>query len=141
MCSSDLTALRARLADPSARVRFAAAQALGDLADSTSRDALVAALAANADTDVVLRFALARALARVASPADLATLATHPDRAVRLGAVLALREASAPELARFLADPDETIALETARAIQDQTVVAAYPSLAATLWQIGRAHV
>jgi quinoprotein glucose dehydrogenase len=86
-------ALSMLLADPAPRVRFAAGQALARCGDARAVPSLLSALAANADSDAFLRFSYARALARAADTLTLAGLHAHADRSVRLGAVLALREA------------------------------------------------
>ena len=120
------------LADDSPRVRFAAAQALAALR-ARATAALVHALGANADADTYLRFAYARALA-AGTPADtLASLASHANRSVRLGAVLALREARSERVAAFLGDADAQVATEAARAGYDLQLPGAMRALAATL--------
>ena len=52
---------------------------------------------------------------------------------MRLGAVLALREAGSEEAVRFLADPDPQVATEAARALYDLQLPRGMASLAATL--------
>src|SRR5262249_37824601 len=104
--------LARQLADPAPRARFAAGAALARVGDSRAVAALVGALAANADSDALLRFACARGLARAADTLTLAALHAHADRAVRLGAVLALREARAGGVAAFLDDTDPQVAIE-----------------------------
>lgn len=131
--ASSGAALLAALADSSGRVRFAAAQALGKLGVAAAVDPLVAALAANDDEDAQLRFACAQALARVASPARLAALSGHASRAVRLGAVLALRQARSEMVGDFIADADPQVATEAARAAYDLQLPGAMAKLAATL--------
>jgi cytochrome c553 len=81
----------------------------------------------------LLRFACSRALAHVADPATLAAMRTHADRAVRLGAVLALREASSDSLVAFLDDADVQVAIEAARAAYDRGAARAGRALASML--------
>src|SRR5260221_717816 len=129
----DRRPLLALLGDPAARVRFAAAQALGSLGVTAAIEPLVTALAANDDDDPELRFAYARALGRIAPPAQLAGLEQHASRAVRLGAVLALREAGSESVGEFLADPDPQVATEAARATVDLALPRAMAALTSTL--------
>ena len=126
-------ALVARLRDPSSRVRFGAAQAIAGLREPQAFAPLVQALADDADADATLRSAYARALAVCATSMQLGGLAGSPDRAVRLGAVLALREAQAEEIAPYLHDPDPQVATEAARAAYDLQLSGAMTALAATL--------
>ncbi|MFN8586745.1 MAG: NPCBM/NEW2 domain-containing protein [Candidatus Eisenbacteria bacterium] len=120
------------LADDAPRVRFAAAQALAALRGRATA-ALVHALAENADADRLLRFAYARALA-AGTPADtLAAFASHANRAVRLGALLALREARSERVAAFLDDADTQVATEAARAAYDLDLPLARRALALRL--------
>ena len=125
--------LARQLADPAPRARFAAGEALARVGDSRAVAALVGALAANADSDALLRFACARGLARAADTLTLAALHAHADRAVRLGAVLALREARAGGVAAFLDDADPQVAIEAARAAYDLFLPGALHALALML--------
>jgi quinoprotein glucose dehydrogenase len=126
-------ALAARLADPSPRVRFAGAQALARVGDARAVEPLVQALAANGDSDALLRFAYSRALARSADTLVLTALRERPERSVRLGAVLALREARSEGVAAFLDDRDPQIATEAARAAYDLFLPRAMRTLAGML--------
>ena len=127
-------ALVALLKDDAPRVRFFAAEALGRLSHKAAVDPLVEMLADNDDRDLYLRHAGAVALARIGDAAALAALSTHQSRAVRLAAVVALRRLRHPDLSRFLADRDEGIVMQAARAINDDGgVPAALPALAQLL--------
>ena len=126
-------ALSRMLADPSPRVRFAAGQALARVGDARAVAQILGALAANADSDAFLRFAYSRALARSADTLSLAALNANPDRSLRLGAVLALREARAEGVSAFLADADLQIATEAARAAYDLFLPRAMHALAMML--------
>ena len=91
-------------------------------------------LAANNDEDVYLRHAGALALARIGAADQIAALSTNPNRAVRIAAVVALRRMKDAGVARFLADQDEYIVTEAARAINDDGGIdGALPALAAAL--------
>jgi quinoprotein glucose dehydrogenase len=127
------------LGDASSRVRFFAAEALGKVIHGHSFPgifkqatlALVAAARANDNADATLRHALALSLSRCATAEQLAALASDDSAAVRLAAVLALRRQQSPLISAFLADKDAAVVRETALAINDAPIPAAYPALAA----------
>ena len=126
--------LIANLTHENARVRFFSAEALGRAKDATAIQPLIQLLAANNDEDAFLRHGASYALSQIGQAAPLAALSTHPSKAVRMGAVIALRRLASPELAKFLADAEEDIVTEVARAIHDDlSVPAAMPKLAALL--------
>ncbi|WP_437204791.1 PVC-type heme-binding CxxCH protein [Planctomicrobium sp. SH664] len=112
------------------RLQSLAAMALGKLEVAEAFSLMVEGLERNADSDPVLRHAFVMGLAGGSTPEQLLTLLPHDSRAVRLGAVLALRRLKSPLLQQFLHDPDAAIALEAARAIHDLPIVAAQPALA-----------
>jgi len=140
-----IAALVPRLDDGDPFVRGAAAIAIGRLAgsapDSLDRQALVgrivAAIAAagarDATPDPHARHPLVMALAGAADGPALGALLGHPDRAVRLAAVLALRRHGDPAIARALDDADAAIVVEAARAIHDVPIAAATRALAGKL--------
>jgi quinoprotein glucose dehydrogenase len=113
------------------RVRFFAAEALGQLGDRVAFEPLITMLAANADQDRYLRHAGVMGLVGVADAPKLASLASHENTAVRLAAVVALRHMRSPAVADFLNDKEEKIVLEAARAIHDLPIDDALPQLAA----------
>jgi quinoprotein glucose dehydrogenase len=117
----------------SVRVRFAAAQALARIGGPNATTALLAALAKNDDSDPMLRFALTRALGHCVAPVSLGALHADARRSVRLGAVLALREARSEQVAGFLGDADPQVATEAARAAYDLQLPNAMKALAASL--------
>ncbi|MDQ3395638.1 MAG: HEAT repeat domain-containing protein, partial [Bacteroidota bacterium] len=90
---------------------------------------IIALLQSNNDEDAYIRHAASLALARMGKPEPIAALSTHSSRAVRMGAVLALRRMSHPGIANFLNDADEYIVTEAARAINDDFSIE--PALAA----------
>jgi putative membrane-bound dehydrogenase-like protein len=119
--------------DEDLRVRASAALALARLG-MAARDAVpnvTAMLWENEDADPFVRHAGVTALAGIADPAQLAALASDPFPAVRLGALLALRQQGDRGVARFLYDPDARIVAEAARAIWDVPIQDEWPALAA----------
>ncbi|MEL6923844.1 MAG: HEAT repeat domain-containing protein, partial [Bacteroidota bacterium] len=119
------------LQHPSSRVRFFAAEALGRIGYSAATQPLLRMLATNDDQDVYLRHAGAFALAQIGNVSTLLELSENPSRSLRIAAVVALRRLQHPEVARFLADKDEYIVAEAARAINDDwSIEAALPDLA-----------
>jgi putative heme-binding domain-containing protein len=107
------------LQDTASRVRFFAAEALGRIRFEPAINPLIAMLEKNNDEDAYLRHAGSLALARIGKADPIAALSSHPSRAVRMAAVLALRRLSLPAVAVFLNDKDEYIVTEAARAIND----------------------
>ena len=82
-------------------------------------DPLIDLLIANDNQDIYLRHAGSLALARIGDEAAVAALSDHDSRSLRIAAVVALRRMKSPEVSRFLADKDEYIVAEAARAIND----------------------
>lgn len=108
-----------------AAVRYHAAQASGQLKLENAFQPVLNLLMANAnsvgnDTDPVLRHGGIMALKGIANSDKLATLKNHPNKSVRLAAVVALRKQLAPEVAQFVTDYDPVVAAEAARAIHDE---------------------
>jgi HEAT repeat protein len=127
-------ALITALADESPRVRSFAAEALGRIGDRRAVAAIVAMLAANADQDAYLGTAGCHALASIGDGDALVALATHASAAVRIAAVVALRRLKHPGIAAFVNDADPLVAVEAARAINDEGgIAAALPALAGRL--------
>jgi len=123
-------ALMPLLTDSEIRVRFFASEAIGRIAYEPAIENLIGVLEVNNDADAFLRHAASLALARINKKEPLIKLASHPSNAVRLGAVLALRRMSDPGIAAFLADKDEYIVTEAARAINDDfSIEGALPAL------------
>ncbi|GAA0879696.1 c-type cytochrome [Algoriphagus jejuensis] len=128
------TDLLAGLKDENARVRFFSAEALGRTSNANAVEPLIALLEANDDEDAYIRHAATLALSRIGQVEPIAALSTHSSKAVRMGAVIALRRLESPELAKFLNDSDEYVVTEAARAIHDDfSVPAALPALGAIL--------
>jgi putative heme-binding domain-containing protein len=118
------------LTDANSRTRFFAAEALGRIAYEPAIQPLIQLLEANNDEDAYIRHAASLALARIGKAAPVVTLASHSSRAVRIGAVVALRRMSDPGIAAFLADKDEFVVTEAARGINDDlSIPDALPAL------------
>lgn len=123
-----------QLDDPSRRAVFFAAEAVGKIGDEAAFQPLVDLLATVEESETHLRHAVAFALSRLDQADDLANLADHPSRQVRIGAVLALRQMRSPEITAFLNDGDPLVLAETARAINDDlSIPEALPALAEQL--------
>lgn len=122
------------LKDTASRARFFAAEALGRMEHTAAIQPVIEMLEQNNDKDVYLRHAGALALARIGKSAPVAALSTHPSRALRIAAVVALRRMGSPEVAKFLHDSDEFVVTEAARAINDdESIPDAIPALGAIL--------
>ncbi len=124
------------LADNSPRVQLYAAQALGRIGAESAIAPLIDMLEKNNEQDVYLRHAGAIALARIGNQDALGNLATHPSEAVRIAAVVALKQLESPALALFLQDKSEFVVTNAARAINDDALVKdALPALAKLIEQ------
>ena len=121
------------LKDPSARVRFFIAQALGNLKDKHAVQDLVEALKANNDQDPYLRHACVTALARINDEAFFAKDFRKEPFPVQMGVLLAMRQLKHPGIIQFL-DSSLPIKLvvEAARAISDAPIPEGDKVLAAT---------
>jgi putative membrane-bound dehydrogenase-like protein len=124
------------LADKNPRAQLYAAQALGRIRAESAIAPLVDMLQANNEQDVYLRHAGAIALGRIGNQEALSKLSTHPSEAVRIAAVVALKQMESPALALFLNDKSEFVVTNAARAINDDNlVVDALPALAKLIEQ------
>ncbi len=119
------------LEDPSSRVRFFAAMALGKFKDRNAVATLLKLCAKNRPVDSYLRHAVVMGLVGIGDADSLEATASDPSADVRIAAVVALRRLNRPGVARFLADRDESVATEAARAIHDDDSISdALPALA-----------
>jgi putative heme-binding domain-containing protein len=122
--------LIALLSDQYPRAQFFAAEALGRTANENAVNGLIGLLETNNDQDVYMRHAASLALSRIGKPEPLVALSTHASKAVRTGAVVALRRMSNPGIAAFLNDKEEFVATEAARGINDDlSIPDALPAL------------
>jgi len=116
------------LADREARPRFFAALALGHLRDPRAIAPLVEMAGRNGDADLYLRHAAVLGLLGCASDDQLAAIGNDASPSIRRVALLAMRRRASPLLARFLGDPDRSLAVEAARAIHDTALAASTTS-------------
>lgn len=124
------TELLPLLKDTYPRAQFFAAEALGRIAHRPAVDPIISLLESNNEADAYIRHACALALARIGDAQPLVALSTHRSKAVRIGAVVALRRLRDPGIAAFLNDKDEFVVTEAARAINDDlSIVEALPAL------------
>jgi len=122
------------VASANPRVAFFAAQALGRVKSEKAIPALLQQIERNADKDIYIRHAAVLALSRIGKAEPMLALQNSPNRSLRIAAVLVLRRLAHPGVQAFLADSDEYIVAEAARAINDdESIPAALPALAATL--------
>lgn len=119
------------IADSSPRVRLFASISAGRMKAANSVPAILAML--EKTDDPYLRHAGSYAMFLLQTPQELAALRENPSSKIRMAAVIALRRAKSPELARFLTDTDEAVANEAIRSINDQDVVEVRPSVGALL--------
>ncbi len=116
------------------RVQFFAAQALGRIGHKAAVPGLVTVLKVNQDNDLFIRHAAVLALSRIEDKPAVYSLINSPEKSLRLAAVLVMRKWQDPNLAKSLADKDEYIVAEAARAINDDlSAEKALPALAALL--------
>lgn len=126
--------LTAMLNDEYPRAQFFAAEALGRTSNANAIEGLIKLLETNNDQDLYIRHAASLALARINKSEPLVALATHPSKAVRTAAVLALRRMADPGIATFINDKEEFVATEAARGINDDlSIPDALPALADAL--------
>ena len=119
--------------DSDAHARALATIALGKLGKREAVPALFASLKANADRDPHLRHAAVTALVAVDDFDALQSAIKHPDASVRMGVLLAMRRLQRNEIGAFLADADDKIVVEAARAINDEPISGAMDLLAARI--------
>ena len=122
--------LLSQLTDDDLRVRAQAAIALGKLKHADAIPNLAAMAWENDNQDPFLRHAAVMGLAGMDQPDKVRELAADQFPQTRLVAVLAMRRARDPQLARLLHDPDLRVATEAARAISDLPIPEAMPALA-----------
>ena len=121
------------LQDPSSRVRAFAAISIARLKVRAALNPTLLLLAENEDKDPYLRHAGVMALSQTGNEAELAALAKHPSRAIRMASVLALRRMASPSLIHFFFDDVSEIADEAIRAAHDLPIEKSRPAVAALL--------
>ncbi|MBK8096233.1 MAG: HEAT repeat domain-containing protein [Planctomycetes bacterium] len=126
-------ALAKALKDLNARVRAAAALALGRIGGEAAPKAVPALLALlrdNDDRDHLVRHAAVMGLVGAADREALRGAAGDASAAVRLGVLLAMARLQEAAIAAFLTDPVPALRSEAARAIYGEPIDAAMPALA-----------
>lgn len=122
------------LQDPSDRVKFFAAIALTRLRAKDAFNSTLILLGENADKDPYLRHAGAMLLLGAADERLISSLAQHPNRSIRMAAVLALRRLHSPSLVQFFFQKeDPQLSDEAIRAVHDVPIEKARPAVAALL--------
>ena len=128
------TSLIPLLSHQNPRVRFYAAQALGRIAHEDAITPILDMLQDNDGSDLYIRHAGVLALSRIGVTDPIIALADHPQKELRIVAVLILRRLGNEKVSLFLKDKDEYIVTEAARAINDDwSIEAALPALASVL--------
>jgi quinoprotein glucose dehydrogenase len=122
--------LIALLEDPSPRVRFLAAIAVGKLGRAEAIGPLLKMLRASNDEDPYMRHAGVMGLVGSGHSALWKQASRDSSPAVRMAVLLSLRRAGDPAIAEFLADRDPRLVLEAARAVHDVPISGAMPALA-----------
>ncbi len=131
---SPVAALIPMLADPSLRVRFHTATAIGKLRMTQALDGIIAMLEENADHDAFVRHAGVLALAGMDIEQVASKTIGHPSPSVRLAAAVAFRRTDSSLVTHLLGDGDAQVVDEAAHAIYDEPMItAAIPALAEVL--------
>ncbi len=125
-----LTGLIRLAADPEADVRFHAVMSLGKLNQLAALPTVLAMLRANNDADPLLRHAGVMALTAFNDRPSLVAAAKDPNPGVRMASLLAMRRLKFDDIEQFLADTDQAIVREAARAINDAPINSATLGLA-----------
>lgn len=116
------------LQDPSPRVQSLAAIATGKLKNKNALVPLTKMLVGADNKVPVLRHAGIYGLVGVSTDQDLLAFASHSSEALRIAAVVALRQRqSVVELLSFLNDPSPEVATEAVRAIYDEATPMTFP--------------
>lgn len=122
------------LRHPSPRVKFFAALSLGKTGDTSAVAPLLTLLEDNNEEDAYIRHASVMGLSGIGNIQALAATSKHSSKAVRIGAVLALRRLKSSSIIDFLSDSDIEVQREAVSAIHDDfSIPDALPSLAAKL--------
>ena len=123
------------LKDPSDRVKFHAAIAIGNVSESEGAQAILGMIrSTNDDSKTFLRHAAVVGLTGCATSEFLVNLSKDDSELIQKIAVVALRRRANPAVAEFLKSPMENVAAEAARAIHDDWMIEkAMPALASSL--------
>ena len=123
------------MADGSARPRFFATMSLGKLGRRDAIPAILEKFRKDGGHDPYLRHAGVMALVWISDFPAILTAAADSSPAVRMASLLAMRRLHRGEVALFLKDPEPSIVLEAARAINDEPINGAMAELAALIEQ------
>lgn len=123
--------------DRNLRTQAFAVAALGKLKAKEAVDPILALLKKHNDRDAYLRHAGVMALSQIKDPAAFDKASDDAVPSVRVAALLGYRRLHDAKIAKFLDDVDPTLVLEAARAINDDTLVAAMPQLATAITKQG----
>jgi len=107
------------LSNPSSRIVYHAAEALGRMKEVSAFDALKQVAVRNNNKDLYIRHAVVHCLSLISTPQQLGKLHTDDNEAVRMVAILALRKLKNEKATLFLNDKNTAIVAEAARAIND----------------------
>jgi putative membrane-bound dehydrogenase-like protein len=121
------------LKDPSARVRMFAAMALGKIGNAAAIEPLCALIREVPEDDPWLRHGGVMGLSWLNQTDAVFAKASDASDKVRMAVLLMLRRAKDARIAQFLNDKNSALALEAARAINDEPIPEAQGALAAVL--------
>ena len=130
--------LIAALKDPSTRVQYFAAMALGHFPGEEVLEPLLELARSNSDRDLYLRHAVVMALSRTQTSERILQATKEGTDAERLVGVLVLRRLGDRRVSDYLADPSVLIADEAARALYDRPIPFGHSVLAKRLLAEGR---
>lgn len=121
------------LRNPDERVGLFAAEALGELGRPEALSQLILMMRESGDHDPNLRHAYVDALVGLHDDAAIQQAARHDSPAVRMVALLAMRQLHRPEIAQFLHDDEPSLVREAATGIHDENISEAMGQLAALI--------
>jgi len=125
--------LLTKLNDSEPRVQFFASQALAKLPSIENLSSLIELLDKNQNKDVYIRHGCVVALAAINDAKALSAYAKNSSLGIRMGVTLALRQLESEEISNFLADTNQEVADEAARAIYDIPIAKSLTDLAQTI--------
>jgi len=128
---SGIDAATTLLTDPDDRTRMLAAIATGKLGSKVQVPALMALIKKNNDQDEYLRHGAIEGMLQINDADAVFAFAKDKSAAVRRAVTLALRRFKDARIGTMLKDPELSIAVEAAQAINDNYINDAYKDLAA----------
>ena len=131
--TSSSAAITKLLSSESARIKYFAAMALGQLKATGALPLVVELLENNDNKDPALRHAGMMYLFQSLKATEVASLKTHKNKSVRRSAVVALRRLESALVSDFLSDKEPLVVAEAARAIHDLPIPVSMPALAALI--------